>query len=299
MNTEIEVAAPAIGIIETESNEQYHGTEAVSASKLRVFKRKPGGPQLYYQHFIAKSIPREETEAMAVGTALHCAVLEPQKFEATVAVKPSGIDRRTTLGKAAYQAFIDGAQGKTIISADDLVMIRSIAQGIHSHRSASKLLANGKAELSWRIEAAGLAHCPPLQCRTDWFCAAGCDLTDGRPYVLDIKSTATLERSAFGNFHRACQDHAYHHQAALYMAILAALGYECRDFFFVAAEKVAPYGVEVYRLSDRSLAKGQRDVERLLLELNECYQRNEWPNTEGGVQELDVKTAWGVSEEDL
>lgn len=288
-----------VGIIEGEPNEVYHGTDAVSASKLRVFKRKPGGPQLYHQTFIAKTIERETSDAMAFGTALHCAVLEPEKFETSIAIAPEGIDRRTTLWKQAWAAFQQSAVGKTIITAEQGKLIDALVSQIAGHYSASRLLANGKPELSWRVQAAGLKHLPPLQCRTDWFNENGCAITDFRPYVVDLKTCATLDRDAFGNFSRSAKDHAYHNQAALYMAIMSALGVECRDFFFVAVEKVAPYGVEVYRLSDATLARAQEEVSELLIDLDKCYELNTWPNASVDVQELVIRKGWSREEEEI
>lgn len=280
-------APPApLGRITTESSDEYHAQDAVSASRLRVLRRKPGGAQLYHQTYIAKALPREETEAMREGQALHTYVLEPEKFEKEFAVRPEGIDRRTTAGKVAWEKFLIEAKGKTIIDVEMLARVVAMGNQIKAHPAAGALIAQGVAETTWRINAPGLKHLPPLQCRTDWFNEAGHALSEGRPYVLDLKTCATLEVDAFSNFQRAVEDHAYHCQAALYMAIMSALGMECRDFFFVAVEKCAPYGVEVYRLGDRALERGQLETESMLMQLDGCYRRNIWPNTDLGVKEL-------------
>lgn len=290
-----------LGKIADESSSEYHSQDCVSASKLRVFKRKPGGAALYYQRFISKSLKDEDTDAKVEGRALHTLVLEPEKFDAEFAIAPEGIDRRTTIGKAAWTAFEHTAQGKSILKREVANRLSGMAGMVHAHPAAQILFANGEAEVSWRVKAGGLKHLPPLQCRTDWFVAEGCELSDGRPCVVDVKTAATLEEDAFGNFHRGVEDHAYHMQAALYMAILGGLGIQCFDFFFVAVEKCAPFGVEVYKLRDRELKEGQDVAERLLINLDRCYARHEWPNTSPLVKELKLSPRYWArkSEEDF
>jgi hypothetical protein len=286
MNTLPEITAVQFGRIEGERDTEYHAQDAVSASRLRLFKRRPGGPALYYQRYIAKTLAVEETDAMREGRLLHTLVLEPHKFESEYAVAPEGIDRRTNAGKAAWAQFLAESEGKTVVKHDAVSLLRGMAAMVQAHPAAAQLLSAGKPEITWRVKAGGWRHLPPLQCRTDWFNPDGCELSEGRPYVVDLKSTATLDEDAFGNFARSVEDHVYHCQAALYMAILGALGVACYDFFFIAVEKCAPFGVEVYKLNERALKEGQDRTEDLLTELDRCYGRHEWPNTSPEVKEL-------------
>lgn len=277
-----------LGLIRGESSEVYHAQDAVSASKLRTFARKPGGAQLYHQKYVAKTLEREESDAMRFGSALHCAVLEPEKLSERYCTRPAGIDRRTTAGKIAYAQFEAANQGKTILDADDAKLIVTISNQIRAHKTAAQLLAAGESEVGFRVQSA-LENLPVLQCRTDWINLDGCELTEGRPYVLDIKTTATLEEDAFGNFQRSFEEHAYHRQAALYMSIVRyAIDIGIRDFWFVAAEKCAPFGVQVKRLSDRALDRGKVETAQLLSDLDECYRLNWWPNTSQDPGEIDL-----------
>ena len=69
-----------------ETNEQYHANDAISHSKLELFRRRPIS---YYRRFIAKTVARPEpTEAFRLGSAAHCAVLEPDTFWARYALRP-------------------------------------------------------------------------------------------------------------------------------------------------------------------------------------------------------------------
>lgn len=299
----VPAAAPQMGRIAGEASAVYHATHAISASKLRAFARRPGGAQLYYQKYIAKTLPAADSEALVFGRALHCLTLEGREvFEREFITPSADAPKRPTkamltakkpspesLECIRWWADFDAASnGREIITAQMLREVEAMAGNIHGHPVAEVLLAAGEPEITWRLNASGLAHCPPLQVRTDWFCEQGCELSKGRPFVLDIKTCATLEEGAFGGWQRGFEEHGYHRQAAFYMAVLGALGVLCHDFFFVAAEKCAPGGVQVCRLSDRALEQGQREVDLMLNDINECYRRNWWPNASLELEEIDL-----------
>lgn len=285
------LAPPPLGRITTETAEQYHGQPCVSASKLRTFNRRPGGAWLYFLTYIAKAIEKPETVALREGRAAHTLVFEPAKFEAEYASKPEDMPtRQSNAGKAAHAAFDAAHKGKCILTHDNEQLARTVAASVRSHRSASQLIAKGEPEITFRMKAQGLPSLPPLQCRPDWLNTEGCELSEGRPYAIDLKTCATLDRTEYGNFFRGAKELSYDMQFGLYMAILGACGVEVRDFFVIAAEKCIPHGVEVFRMTDKAIEQGQRKAEELLVRLAECYRSNTWPNTEGGVQELTAAT---------
>lgn len=283
------IPAPKMGAaIRGEDIALYHGTLSVSASKLKTFARRPGGPQLYWQTYIAKTVEREDTDALVFGSALHCLVLEGREvYEQQFAVLPP-MDRRTTLGKAQFAAFEAANEGRRILKEDTAKEVERMAENVNRHPLAKILLSKGEPELTWRIQAPGLSNCPPMQCRSDWYCAEGCELSEGRPYILDVKTCQTLDEDAFGNWQRGFEQHGYHRQAAFYMALLDLLGVTVRDFFFCAAEKCAPYGVEVCRLDERALSQGREEVARMLLRLDQCFKHNIWPNCPLDMQTMDL-----------
>ena len=216
-----------------ETNEQYHSNDAISHSKLELFRRRPIS---YYRRFVGKTLARPEaTEAFRIGSAAHCAVLEPDTFYARYAMRPEGIDRRTKDGKAAFAQFEAENAGKVVIGSDELGDVREMAAAVAHHPLASQLLAAGKPELTWRVEPKGSLA---LQCRTDWFNPTGCELSGWRPYVADLKTVESLDSDAFRNFERACFSFGYHRQAGFYLPLITEiLGGPVFDFFFVASRR--------------------------------------------------------------
>lgn len=259
----------------------YHASDAISHSKLEVFRDRP---LMYFKRFVAKSLPREESAAFAVGSALHCAVLEPCKYAEQFAVKPEGIDRRTNAGKAAWAQFCAENDGKTVLDSDDAAGVRQMAESVFAHPLARELLTLGVAELTWRKPSTALGK--NLQCRTDWFNADGCALTEGRPYVVDLKTIDRLDdRNAF---QKAFVNFGYHRQCGFYLPLLQDCGVECSDFFFVVVEKCEPFGCIVYKATPDAIACGQDETVSDLVRLVECQRKDVWPNLPTDLREINL-----------
>ena len=275
-----------------ETNEQYHANSAISHSKLELFRRRPIS---YYRRFIAKTVARPETtEAFRIGSAAHCAVLEPATFWDRYALRPDGIDRRTKDGKAAFAEFEAANVGKTVITQDEAGAVQEMTAAVQHHPLASQLLAAGKPELSWRVEPSGSLA---LQCRTDWFNAAGCELSQGRPYVADLKTVESLDSDAFRNFERACFSFGYHRQAGFYLPLITEIiGSPVFDFLFIVVEKAEPYGCAVYRLSDAATARGHDETITDLLRLQNCIKSEQWPNLPNELREIGLPKWYGGGE---
>lgn len=263
------------------SSEDYHGSDAISHSKLEVFRERP---LLYWKRFVTKSLPREESPAFAVGSALHCLSLEPAKYAEGFVMKPEGIDRRTTAGKAAWAQFCAENDGKTVLDSDQTHAVGRMAGEIHAHPIAQKLLARGQPELTWRKPSTALGR--DLQCRTDWFNSDGCELTEGRPYVADVKTIDRLDdRNAF---QKAFVNFGYHRQCGFYLPLLEDCGVVVRDFFFIVVEKCEPFGCIVYNATPDAIARGQDETVSDLVRLVECQRKDVWPNLPTDLREINL-----------
>ena len=273
----------------SESIQDYHAHRAVSHSKLECYRRRP---QMYYRRYISQTVPAPEaTLANKIGSALHCAVLEQDQFGWRYITKPD-IDRRTKEGKIAFAAFEAENVGKIVIAGDEHDQVCSMFDAVNVHKLASQLLSKGTAEVTWRTGGA-----MPLQCRTDWFNPAGCELSGGRPYVADLKTVESLDDEAFSNFEKAVFRYGYHRQAGFYLPLITEiLGSPVFDFFFIAVEKVEPFGVAVYRLSDDAVARGQDESIADLRGIRACMDSGVWPNIDEKLHELDLPKWYSKNE---
>ena len=270
-----------------ESIQAYHANTAISHSKLECYRRRPA---LYFKKYVTKTLAQpEESTAFRIGSAVHCAVLEEKEFALRYVQKPE-IERRSKEGKAAYAEFEAQHVGKTLLDADELAQVVAMREAIAAHPLASQLLGDGLAETTWRKEQPNALGA--LQCRTDWFSSLGCELSDGKPYALDIKTVESLDSDAFRNFERAAFNYGYHRQAGFYLPLINEIfQWSVAKMYYVAVEKCEPYGVAVYTLSDEAVAKGQDENIADLVRLKRSLETGDWPNIDPTLHELKLP-AW-------
>ena len=271
----------------SESNAEYHANPAISHSKLECYRRRPA---LYYKKYVAQTLPQpEESGAFRLGSAVHCAVLEEKEFASRYVLKPD-CDRRTKEGKIQFAEFAAQHAGKTLLDADEMTQVVAMREAVAAHPIASRLLAEGIPEMTWRKAQSNALGA--LQCRTDWFAPCGCEISEFHPYALDIKTVESLDSDAFRNFERAAFSYGYHRQAGFYLPLInEILEYPVSRMYYVAVEKVEPFGVAVYKLADDAIARGQDENIADLVRLKRSLETNDWPNIDPTVLELKLP-AW-------
>lgn len=263
-----------LGKILDESNADYHACQAVSHSKLETFRRRP---ILYRKQYIDGTLEKPTSAAFAMGSALHCAVLEPGEFSRRYIQRPN-IDRRTKEGKAAYEAFVADNEGKEVLDGDDFSTVLAMRRSIQLHASAQKLLQQGEAEVTWRVAHAGLPV--PLQCRTDWVNPKG-------GYIADVKTVSSLGSDDM-EFARTVAAFGYHRQAAFYLDILAKCGLTDLSWYFIVVEKCEPFGTIVFKLDQSALEVGANENGNDLFRLCRAYAENIWLNTPEDIQSISL-----------
>jgi len=238
---------------------EYAATDAVNWSTLKVLAQSP----LHYRH--ALTAPREDTPALALGRALHTATLEPDRFALEYAVRPDGIDRRTKEGKAKWEAFVAGNEGRTILDGGDYARVLAMRDAVRSHPLVAPYLAAGAAEqtIRWTDPHAGIA----CKARLDW-------ISESRHSLLDLKSAACGEARRFG---AAAARYGYHGQAAFYRDGYRHATGRVRPYLLVVVEKDAPHDVSVFNVEDDALYAGEEEYKRLLAILRDCRARDHWP----------------------
>ena len=93
-------------VTKVESNEVYHQSKAISSSALKTIYKK----SVY--HYLNQA-PRYGG-ALQLGSAIHTAVLEPEKFYDEYYISPK-IDKRTKAGKEEAARQLKIAEGKSVI----------------------------------------------------------------------------------------------------------------------------------------------------------------------------------------
>jgi len=249
----------------------YNEIKAVNWSTLKHIGVSPK----YYRYRLEN--PEPETAAMRLGTAVHCAVLEPNVFVNTYATAPE-VDRRTKAGKAAYDAAVQAAVGRTLLSASKCDTVTRIASAVHAHAPAAALLRDAperEQTITWTDARTGLA------------CKGRVDAI-GNDRMVSLKTTRAPTPEAFA---RAAIFHQYHGQAAFYIE-----GTGLSEVVIVA-QSVEPYDVWVLEWPQEIIDVGHDLCAELLDTLAHCRASDEWPGAVPGTMTMPVPS-WAMPRED-
>lgn len=252
----------------TESD--YHAdTTRVSHSLLNVF-RDGGGPALADALL---GIGREPTRAMVLGSALHCLILEPERFRDAYGLDRSkDFDRRTTAGKQGYAAWSEASRdaGRTWLDRDEMALVKTQAEAIGRHRKAVKALVEvpglNEQAITWEDAETGL----PMRARMDRV------LVDAG-LIVDLKTTSS---SNLKEWEKSSWEYRYHAQAALYCE--AARQEWGRDFgfCFVTVSSGNPVQVAVRVPDEALLEAGRLDNRETIRRVAEMRASGSWWDAE-------------------
>jgi len=123
------------------SSDEYHSfPNTFSSSQLKTILQDP---ELFYGEYIAKTIPKKESNSFDVGTYFHTAVLEPELLEKECAVFMGSMKR----GKD-WDTFKEEHKGKAIISRGELETANIMIEAVKNSPISMGFLNGYKKELS-------------------------------------------------------------------------------------------------------------------------------------------------------
>jgi exodeoxyribonuclease VIII len=261
---------PGIYTSDQLTNEQYHDAEGISNSGLGLILRSPA----HYRY----APKRESTRAMEIGTALHCAILEPERFATDYMLLREVTDRRASAYKDACKVW-SAERVLTGTEADKVAGMQESAR-CNPHL-AEYLSAPGRCELS--VFAIDPETGVLVKCRFD-------KMLDCGPAV-DLKKTQDIRE-----FGRSVANYGYHMQAAFYMDVYQwATGETLPGFLFAAVEEQTPHASAPLVLDDEALGIGRQLYRKALNEYAECLHNDEWPGIAGEPQVVQLPS-WYMSQ---
>lgn len=275
--------APAVsdvGIFYDVPAEDYHRKElgVASNSALTRIAKTPS----HYRAWVDDVEPAEESDALTLGSALHCAVFEPSVYASDWVTAPT-VDGRTKEGKAIKAEWQAANAGKREITLEKRATVEAMTASLRAHPIASLLIQGGKAEvtLRWLDPVTGLR----CKARADYW-------REDLATAIDLKTTQDASNAEFA---RSCAKYRYHVQAAHYTEGFAALQKPIESFVFIAVEKAPPYAVSVKVFGEETIDFGKSKWRQAMRLLADCTHRDTWP---GYPQEIEVieLPAWAMKE---
>jgi|TARA_R110001583_G_scaffold88621_2_gene229648 exodeoxyribonuclease VIII len=248
-----------VGVYDDIPYEVYQDIEAYRSHDLTTVIRCP---------YTWKNQVFNNSPALLEGRVQHTVFLEHDKFDDEFVIEPS-IDKRTKVGKAEYQEFLETVGDRTPIKQDlyNICMERR------------EVVSEYLPKETDRVERTCLFYWydHPFKCRMD--------LYDGEN-IWDLK---TARDASPRGFKRAVNNFNYYMQAALYLDGARAAGLPADKFYFLAQEKLAPFPYAVYVLSDEAAEYGRARNEQAFKTLLKCKDSGDYkPFNVDGVQEITV-----------
>lgn len=243
--------------------DQYHSSPGVSKSMLDRLARSPA--HLKYGQ-------AEPTPAQAFGTAVHCAILEPDAFEQRYYL---GSEARR--GSKEWQRLEEQAAGRLILKPAEWDQLQAMRDSVHAHPSARELLRQGQAEVSvfWQDEETTLL----CRARPDY-------LRLDQDAIIDLKTSTNASVRAFA---RDGGQYRYFVQDAYYRdGVLKASGLTISTFCFLVVEKDPPYAVGLYELTANAVARGRAVYQQGLRQYAYCQQYDQWHGYSALIEEIDI-----------
>lgn len=211
----------------------------VSCSMLKKALKSPK----HLKDYLDK--PSFTTPAMTFGSAFHCLLLEPEKFNNQFYIldlnqRPNkDMTMAAGVNKKWKESELSIAKdlGKSIISEADLDKLDLMIESVMQHDEIRQYLKESKREVpnAWEING--------IKCKGKFDLLAF-------DYIADFKTTAELK--GISKFGYDCKDHDYDMQAAFYCD---SMGLD--QFKFIVVSKKDPYNVAVYDASEEFLARGR------------------------------------------
>jgi hypothetical protein len=220
--------------------------------------------------------PPKDTAALALGRAIHCALLEPEKW-AQYVKQPDFGDQRYKENKERRATWFAENVGKITLDPDDYDMAARCAEEIRAHREAMGLIVGGRHEqtIQWVDSETGIK------------CKARLDNLRPRD-ISDIKST---RHKTPRDFLRDATNLLYYGQLSWYHdgAVAAGVLPESADLpSIVAAQTCEPYDVMPFRMTRNAYWTGQRLWQTLIKRYADCEAAGWWPGVAPRVLDFDV-----------
>jgi len=252
----------------------------------RVYRKDPGIAQshlksilispAHYRAALSRRFPA--TPAMALGSALHCLVLEgEQTFQAQYSTRPDDLRLTTKEGKA--WAAEQKAKGLTVLSGEQTQQLRGMAKSLSkldwfAPDKQDELRKHSEVSIYWDW------------CNVD--CKARLDRVIELPdkvLVLDLKTTDSVNPRKFLDKVVGLN---YMFQAAYYTEAATVAFGKPAEFIFVGVERDAPNQVDFFTPGPDMVAESRRQCEHALRLYKECTLTEEWPGPPPQMHSMDL-----------
>ena len=266
----------------------YREASGVSNSMLKYIAldgEEPGSPA----HFVAQFLnPKEDTDALFTGRMVHSRILTPDEPVPGVVPIPEtytnekGEVKPWSGNAKVCKAWLEkhAAAGLRPMKADAIAAMDGIVNAIAQNDDCKVIFADGNPEVSlfkrWHRNDGMVLR----KARMDWLPKYG--------PLVDIK---TCQDARSCDFDSTMWKRRYYVQSSYYLDLHNELNPDDQrsGFVFIAVEKFAPFGIQIFNVDQADLDNGRREWQRNLALVIECMKTGIWPGYPSGVQPIRVR----------
>lgn len=223
------------GIYDISLDEYLRIRTHVSSSGLKQILRSPD----HFRRYLNRK--EESLPHLDLGTAVHCAILEPERFRHEYVAIPV---RHIDIFHAEDMRLIQHEKQVRFLTNSQMAAVEGIAEQLAHKPDIVKLLETGQAERSifWQDAETGIR------------CKIRPDLLVLPDLILELKTTFNASVAVF---QRTCLMQLYHLAAAMYREGVTQVTGKRPSYMFVVACRFPPYSVETFIPSPSMLDQGQ------------------------------------------
>jgi hypothetical protein len=242
----------------------YRAVPALSYSGAKDLMRSPALFDWRRTH------PRPDSTDFDLGRVAHTLLLGSG---APLAVVKDDEDQpfKTWTPKAKAAAEEKRAAGYTPLLLHQALGVADMVEAVRAHPLAGKLLEHGRGHGEVSVFWDDPETCRAQRARLDWLLVED---DDGRPAVVDLKTTADVRRRALT---KTIDEYHYNWQHAHYLDGLTAHGVDDARFVFVFVEKTPPHLVRVAEIDVEAAATGARFMQAARRLYAQCLAAGDWP----------------------
>jgi len=252
--------------------DQYLAIEAASNSFLKDMRRSPA-------HARYKEAEDYDTRAKEIGSAIHMALLEPERFQRHYLIADAD-DRRS----AKYKGLAMDVGGARVLTISEHKRILGMQDSAYQNKRFAKIMGMpGRNELT--VVSKDPETGMPVKIRFD--------RKPDQPIAMDLKKCQDARGSEFV---KAITNYLYYMQVAFYADVwFWETGEKLKSFPIAALEEKAPHGLVMHDLDEVALILGRKHYREALDSYARCMESGVWPGYEDDSECTSV-TSWAAME---
>lgn len=245
--------------------EEYERLPRVNWSNLKLLDISPA----HYRQ--ALLTPWEDSDYKKLGRACHISVYEPEQFQARCVVWRGKVRRGVD-----WEKFVDEHPDDEILTEHQHETALAVGHAVRSSAMAKPYISGGQGEVTllWR--------------HGDVDCKSRLDFVAELGALVDLKTVNRQGGAAPEAFGFTCRNLKYVTQAAFYRKAYESVTGKRLPYYLVAAETMAPFAVQCYRIKESDLEEGERHFEELLDTYRACRASSRWPAFSDHVLDLEL-----------